>query len=54
MERYRKSWSTRKNTVMDLLNSISEGTGKKLSVLCESIGIETDKDAGVDIKDYSV
>lgn len=53
IERYRKGWMNRKNMVMDVLNSIAEGTGKKLSVLVESVGIETDKDAGVDIKDYT-
>jgi hypothetical protein len=52
LERYRKAWSSRKNAVMDVVNAISESSGQKLQALCASIGIETDKDAKVDIKDF--
>ena len=43
---FRKEWLTRKRVVIDVVKDISDGSGKKLKDLVESIGLETDEDNG--------
>lgn len=49
--RYRKGWSTRKAMVMDVIDNMAEGLEKKPAALMESVGLETDEEAGVSIKE---
>ena len=52
LERYRGAWKVRKGMVEDLVNAMSEGLNKKPKELLATIGIETDADAGVSLKDF--
>lgn len=53
LDRYRKAWAERKRIVCDVVDSMSEGLGRKPKVLMADIGIETDEDAKVNIKDFA-
>ena len=46
-------WATRKAAVQEVLDALSEGLGKKPAQCAEQLGIETDADAKVDIKDFA-
>ncbi|KAJ8902405.1 hypothetical protein NDN08_006810 [Rhodosorus marinus] len=43
-KKMRKEWTSRKRTAKDILDGISEGSGKKPKELVEEIGLETDEE----------
>lgn len=47
-----KSWKRRKRTASDMLDVLSEGMNEKPKKLCEMIGVETDEEMNVTIKDF--
>lgn len=54
LERYRKAWSSRKAMVMDVVDAMADGLEKKPKKLMDDIGIETDEDCKVNIRDFVV
>ena len=48
---YRKLWKERRRNCRDLLGQMCEGMNKKEKVVCELAGVETDAEAGANIKD---
>ena len=52
LAKYRRAWGSRRSAVLDVVNGMSEAMDKHPRVLCAEIGLETDEDAGVSIKDY--
>eukprot|EP01138_Halocafeteria_seosinensis_P005860 gb/GECG01005990.1/.p1 GENE.gb/GECG01005990.1/~~gb/GECG01005990.1/.p1 ORF type:complete len:373 (+),score=102.62 gb/GECG01005990.1/:1-1119(+) len=52
VNKYRKTWVDRKNKVMDLVDNMSEGTGKKPKEIMEEAGIETDEEMGINVRDF--
>jgi 26S proteasome regulatory subunit (ATPase 3-interacting protein) len=51
-EKYVKVWKKRKRLAMDFVADICEGMGEKPQTLVETMGLETDAEVGVDIKDF--
>ncbi|KAJ1655915.1 hypothetical protein IWQ61_004420 [Dispira simplex] len=49
-DEYRKYWKKRKSMFKDIFDTITEHMPKKPREFMEEVGIETDEDAGVDIK----
>ena len=43
----RKTWVKRKRACMDFVEDMAEGMEKKTAILCDEIGVETDKAANV-------
>ena len=53
-ERYRKVWSTRRSSVMELIDSMAEGMEKRPKELFTMFGLETDEEHKVSLKDFKV
>ena len=51
LDRYKKAWRERKRQATEVIDLLCEESGKKPKVMLEMIGVETDADAKVDIKD---
>ena len=49
---YYNCWRKRRRMCMDVIDTISESADKKVKTLCDEMGIETDKDAKVDLKEF--
>lgn len=54
LERYRKLWAERKRMVMDVVDGMADGLEKRPREVCDMIGIETDENVGVNIKDFKI
>lgn len=54
LDRYRRAWAARKRMVCDVVDSMSEGMGAKPKAIMADLGIETDEDAGVSLKDFAI
>lgn len=48
----RSSWKKYKRIVIEMVNQVSEASGKRPAQLFEEIGVETDKDVNVNIIDF--
>ena len=53
LDRYRKVWAQRKRMVVDVIGSMADALEMKTRALYEEIGIETDEDAKLNIKDFA-
>jgi 26S proteasome regulatory subunit (ATPase 3-interacting protein) len=52
LERYRKAWQQRKRMVMDMVDNMAEGLEKKPRDVCGLLGLETDEELKLDIKQF--
>jgi 26S proteasome regulatory subunit (ATPase 3-interacting protein) len=52
LSRYRKVWATRKGLCIDFVQQMAEAGGLKVAKVFADIGLETDEEAGVNIKDF--
>ncbi len=54
LHRFRRAWAERKRMVCDVLDAMAEGLERKPRELADAIGIETDEDAKVSIRDFTL
>jgi hypothetical protein len=51
-DRFKRAWVSRRRMVLDVVGSMAEAMEKKPAVVAAMLGLETDEDAKVAIKDF--